>query len=78
MPVAYQISLKEDMNEISGLTALNGCMADIDQENVDGRLGCSDHVLCRSDILYNGIIELMSRPSIAGAVVDLEGGLKTN
>ena len=46
-------------------------MANIDEEDIHHGLGWSDDVLCQSNKLDNGMVELSTHPSVSGLITDL-------
>lgn len=53
------------------LTATDRRMSHVDEEDVEHRLGRSNHVLCRRDVLDNSVVELSTLPAVHGLVVFL-------
>lgn len=59
------------MQRLCLLTGLNGSVTDVDQDNINSRLRCSDHVLGRGNKLDGGVVELIACPPVTRLISDL-------
>lgn len=54
-----------------GLTGIYSCVGHVNQEDVDEGLRWSDHVLCRSDKVDDGVVEFCTLPTVGWLVRSL-------